>query len=438
MRFLHFLSLIIFLLFSQFCSKSTPEKGIMIERIQASASAKGSNPINVFVSGKSWSPKTDLDGVTIFFSNADKWQEKGKTEGRAFFDAMSITCTVKEGNISLYRDGSSIASSNCADSKPQSIGKTGTHVIYVLPSPGVGIEDISFYKDGKKLDVFFPEPIQGEVTASSIVEPKESYPPFSLFDGSTDFGWVEGVKGDGIGEWFQVDLEKEITISGIELFNGYQRLDVLFQKNGVVTEMQVSNGKDSYTFNVDDQQGGQRIFFPKPMKGDKFKFTISKVRIGSVWKDTVIAEVILLGEKGKRYSVIDKTVDITEESLLSKIKNTPLEKSINVAFVSESPDGRLDYVFRSNGSFVIWKDTADESRVFDGNWIIRKLSPDEAKIYIFGRDHKIATVESIGDSGYSDSYEEESTVMFRDTMQVTYSAEEGAIFAGEKITLSKN
>src|SRR5690606_17241975 len=121
---------------------------------------------------------------------------------------------------------------------------------------------VSFYKNNTKLEVVYPEPIEGEVTASSTLP---NYPSYALFDGSVDFAWVEGAKSSGIGEFFQLKLADEIELAGIEIFNGYQRLDELFYKNGSVTELLISNGQDSFAVPVEDKQGGQRIFFSKPI-----------------------------------------------------------------------------------------------------------------------------------------------------------------------------
>jgi hypothetical protein len=409
-----FLSILLILLLS--CKNNSLENSVVIERIQAASSGEGTSPINIFQSGKYWIPETSLDGVTIFFSNGSKWNETGKTDSRGFFQGLSIKCKDKKGFVTLYRDGSYAASFDCTKEEIQKIGSSGIHVIYILPEGGNGIEEISFFKDGKKLEVVYPEPIRGEVTASSTLE---NYPAYSLFDGSIDFAWVEGAKTDGVGESFQIQLEEEIDLSGFEIFNGYQRLDALFQKNGSVTELLVSNGKDSFTLPIEDKQGGQRIFFPKTLSGKNFQFKIQKVRPGMTWKDTVIAEIILLGEKGKRFTIIDQNAEKFKQNLISKINGTILSSLVNKAVFGDMSEGRMDYVFRSNGSFVIWKDDVSEKRVLDGNWVLLDAGKEQAKIKIFGRDHKVVTQVLDSDSPYSETTEEESTLIFSDTLNVS-------------------
>nr|WP_244245504.1 discoidin domain-containing protein [Leptospira kemamanensis] len=404
----------------------------MIERIQAASSADGTNPINVFIPGKHWKPETSLDGITIFFSNGAKWNQAGKTDGRAYFNEISIECQEKKGYVAFYKDGNYTTNFDCSKETPLKIKTNGIHVIYLLPDGANGIKTVSFYKNGKKLDVVYPEPVEGQVTASSTLP---NYPAYGLFDGSIDFAWVEGVKTDGVGESFQVELDDKIDLAGIEIFNGYQRLDALFHKNGSVTELLVSNGSDSFTLPIADKQGGQRIFFPKILSGKTFTFTIKKVRTGKTWKDTVIAEIIFLGEKGKRYTVLDQNAKDFRDEILKKSKNTILAGVVNKAYFADIPEGRMDYVFRSNGSFVIWLDDLKEKRVLDGNWVFLEANATEAKIKIFGRDHKVVTQSLDSNSPYSETTEEKSTVIFSDTLTVKKNAN-GIEMMGKKVQIS--
>ncbi|MCW7502649.1 discoidin domain-containing protein [Leptospira paudalimensis] len=414
------------------CKNSPIETSIVIERIQAASSADGTNPINVFIPGKLWKPETSLDGITIFFSNGAKWNQAGKTDGRAYFNEISIECQEKKGYVSLYKDGSYATNFDCSKETPLKIKSNGIHVIYLLPDGANGIKTVSFFKNGKKLDVVYPEPIEGQVTASSTLP---NYPAYGMFDGSIDFAWVEGVKTDGVGESFQVELEKQIDLAGIEIFNGYQRLDALFYKNGSVTELLVSNGTDSFTLPIADKQGGQRIFFPKILSGKTFTFTIQKVRTGKTWKDTVIAEIIFLGENGKRFTVMDQNANQFKDEILKKSKNTILAGIVNKAYFADIPEGRMDYVFRSNGSFVIWLDDLKEKRVLDGNWVFLEANATEAKIKIFGRDHKVVTQSLDVNSPYSETTEEKSTVIFGDTLLVKKSGN-GIQMVGKKVQIS--
>lgn len=118
-----------------------------------------------------------------------------------------------------------------------------------------------------------------------------------------------------------------------------------------------------------------------------------------------------------------------------KTKNTILSGFVNKAVFGDVSEGRLDYVFRSNGSFVIWKDDVSEKRVLDGNWVLLDASPTEAKIKIFGRDHKVVTQSLDSNSPYAETTEEKSTVIFGDTLTVKKSAR-GLQMIGKKVQIT--
>lgn len=419
-------------------SAKSLEGKILVNRVHASSTKSGSHAVNIFRSGKFWTPKTDLDGIKIFFDDSKNWRTEGKSGGRAYFDSLEVRCSGEEtGGLEIYLDGTITGFQTCQNPEPIKIGSRGLFVLYLRPTKGVSIDDVSFYKDGKKLEIIYPELINGKASVSSIVEPKESYPATSLFDGSTEFAWVEGAKDDGIGEWFKIELEKEIDLAGIEIFNGYQRLDQLFLFNGVVTELEVSNGKDSFSLNVQDMQGGQKIFFPSKLRGKTFQFTIKKVRTGSKWKDTVIAEVTLLGEDGKRYAILDPAVSEAEKNILAKVKDSPLGNVLDRSFYQEGDNFSRNFLFRANGSFVIWDETEQGKIVYDGNWIIRKLTSEESTVYMFGREHRIEDYLPMKeDGGYGDRVSDEKKLMFRDTLIVRESDEGRIEMVGEKLYLT--
>ena len=149
----------------------------------------------------------------------------------------------------------------------------------------------------------------------------------------------------------------------------------------------------------------------------------------------MISELILLGEGKKRFWVNDPSVSQRESNLRKKIKNSPLENLVNRAFKNELDLGRLDYIFRSNGSFVIWYDEEETKRVYDGNWVIKKLDSDSAEIFLFGRDHKVIEFISREESTYGENREEVNTLMFRDNLKIETDSEGKISLKGEKLNL---
>lgn len=410
------------------------QNGIVVESIQATSSEEGYRPENVFISGKSWKPrpaKNPLDGLTIFFTDGEKLSESGATSGKTFVEEIGIECpSSSTQKYLIYVNGSFNGVANCGAKTPvQSIA----HVIYLKPVTGgdsqnaIEVDEIAFYRGGKKLTVLFPQPVDGRVTASSIVEPKEGYPAYNLFDRSKEFGWVEGKPDDGIGEFIQIELDDEITLTGLEIYNGYQRSLDHFQKNGAVTRLLVSSGTQSSSLDLTNVFGAQRVFLSSPITGKNFKFTIEAVRTGSSWKDTAISELILLGKDFARFTVVDPQIAAAEKTRIDSARGSSVESLLGERFTTQDHCTGDDFelVFRPNGSFVIWKNfesTTKDSSVMDGNWILEK-SGEESQLYIFGALYEVrrAVTGQTGEGPYTQNIvsQQSSTQIFSDRIKVS-------------------
>jgi hypothetical protein len=127
-------------------------------------------------------------------------------------------------------------------------------------------------------------------TASSQ---KENYPPINASDGDLQTAWVEGVKGDGIGEWLGFEATNNYDVSGIKIINGYTKSDDLYYANNrikkirielpdnTVIESQLINGTPDY----------QTIDFKKVVDVKNIRIIILEVYPGSKYHDTCISEI---------------------------------------------------------------------------------------------------------------------------------------------------
>ena len=64
-----------------------------------------------------------------------------------------------------------------------------------------------------------------------------NYGPESLFDNADNTAWVEGVDGQGVGEWIVVEFDGPRMVKEIEIKNGYMKDPALYQKNSRVKEI---------------------------------------------------------------------------------------------------------------------------------------------------------------------------------------------------------
>ncbi len=235
------------------------------------------------------------------------------------------------------------------------------------------------------------------VYVTSVKTPHKNFDSGNLFDSRKEFAWAEGADGNGINESISIELKEKIELTALKIFNGYQRSEKHYKANTRLKSVTVSN-EYSQTSNVvfQDTQGEQTAFLSTPLKGNVFKLTVQEVFAGSSYKDLVISELKLVSNDSD--IIIEGTLtEGIKTRLLRKIEDTVLEQYVDRG-MSNRPSGRdyYDYdpydksiILRSDYTFVAynksWNDDHSEELIADGNWEIKELNRDQAKIRVFGK-----------------------------------------------------
>jgi hypothetical protein len=95
---------------------------------------------------------------------------------------------------------------------------------------------ISFKSESKNISrTLFPkEPVPPAFTWVSASSSLKGYPSDFTTDGKLETAWLEGVKGNGIGEWLMYSAENDQTVSSITIYNGYLKNDKVYINNGKI------------------------------------------------------------------------------------------------------------------------------------------------------------------------------------------------------------
>ena len=117
--------------------------------------------------------------------------------------------------------------------------------------------------------------------------------------------WVEGVKGEGKGEWIEFDFSSthsefypNCIVDSFLFSNGYVNTDkpYLYKANNRVKTLRVvCEERDiNYTVDLEDTSRIQLIKLPKDLgtKPCKVRFIIESVYKGNKWDDTVINRIV--------------------------------------------------------------------------------------------------------------------------------------------------
>ncbi|MFT3710969.1 MAG: hypothetical protein QM817_25365 [Archangium sp.] len=332
-----------------------------------------------------WSPEGDAEGEGILF----------RFEGSAKIAQVQVSaCAKTRAAIRPYLNGNEGEVVTLGDALTPVSTSTSQKVRSVFlkfeNATGSCLSEVRFLLDGKQVDVRAPVRLEAVAKASSVLSPADAYHPGYLFDGRLDFGWVEGVKGPGIGESMTLTFTAPVTMVAVEVWNGYQRSDDHFKKNARAKKVTLTvDGAAAQEFTLKDAQGAQKLALTKPTSTKSLTLTIKEAYPGTKYDDLVLSELRVWDEQGPR-SI--STADLSERATALKgdSSKTPLANFVdfNLRSVCQLQGYELEAKFRSNHSFVVYRsadeDTGAIKEVIDGTWILK----DGKTVELFGRSHR--------------------------------------------------
>lgn len=135
------------------------------------------------------------------------------------------------------------------------------------------------------------------VTSSSALKATSTnnYKATNLLDGDLATAWEEGAEGPGISEWVKFEFSRQVTLTRIEIANGYQKDDDRYFGNPRVRSLGVeySTGTIQLIDLLDTQEFQSIIPTRQPVEW--VKLTILSVYPGDIWDDTALSEVRIYG-----------------------------------------------------------------------------------------------------------------------------------------------
>ncbi len=409
-------------------SNNAPLNGVPVVAVSATSAQAGHPAGNALdgVSGTYWSPDGDPanEGLTVTLAQPVRP------------DVLRIITPDAGRSFSLYLDGAfySMVESG-REIVLTSVGSVQTLFIRCDDSQPVKINEIELrehFSDAIR-PVIAQLSLPGKVEASSQLEPAPAYDPGQLFDGRLDFGWAEGVPGNGEGESLRFTFEKPAALDGMYVANGYQRSDDHFRKNGRVKKAEIyADGKLIQTVTLADSTGYQFVKFDKAVTAMEVTFKIVSVYPGSKYEDTVISELAF----SDRNRVINFVTDYFQRMKVfyeTKVKQTILEDMIGSNLVMSVADEynvntvNIQMKLRSNGSFVVWYSRLTEyeptgtsketSFVLDGNWQVVEASSLKAVVSIFGKKNILEKIEYWEDP-YNEGERRQTVSIFSDKLTI--------------------
>ncbi len=145
-----------------------------------------------------------------------------------------------------------------------------------------------------KVPVYSPAAVSGVSASTYLSEPQYNlvHDASKLCDGDISTAWVEGVSGQGIGEFITITLDGTYLVSGLRIYNGHQYSSDIYYKNSRPSSITItcSNGT-SFDVDLSDTLGQQEVTFSSPQEINSATITINGVYPGSKYEDTCISEM---------------------------------------------------------------------------------------------------------------------------------------------------
>jgi hypothetical protein len=143
------------------------------------------------------------------------------------------------------------------------------------------------------------------ITASSALKPqgRNSYEAAKAHDLSFTGAWVEGVAGNGFGEWLEYRFAAgSPRITEIKIYNGYVKNEKAWQENARVRTLKLYvNDKPTALLKLEDSRAEQSFKLPEPWGRSPqqpemvLRFEIIDVYRGSKHEDTALTEIFFDG-----------------------------------------------------------------------------------------------------------------------------------------------
>ncbi len=344
------------------------------------------------------------------------WRPRGDPENEGLLLRFEQPVRVLEAKVQLCADSGAATIHSYLDGSDNTLTRVNPGGFVKLPWRG-GVEAPAFkslfLRAGSvagalcvaEVALTLPPEVQGpvrpprsrvaRVEASSVLEPADAYHPGYLFDGRTDFGWVEGAEGLGVGEELTLSFKSPVKIAALEVWNGYQRSEDHFKKNARLSSLTLNvDSRPPVTLQVADTMGPQRLELPEPVSASRLRLGIAGAVPGSRYEDLVISELRLHDAQGA-LSVATPDLGQRQKALQEQVAGELLSQVVDKSWTGFCDDSET-LKLRSNHSFVHYSAVAegpDDSvrEVFDGAWVVDEQGPGTAGVQLYGRRHRTET-----------------------------------------------
>lgn len=347
-------------------------------------------------------------------------------------DAAAIAINARVSNLFIKAEELRAAGTEVIVKENSEYSRKVRQIVYP-ENAAVNISELKLFGSKNKPVVIIPhKTVQCDISASSTLSPELGYSPYNLVDSKLDFGWSEGAKGSGEGEWVRFTFERDTKISALKIWNGYQRSSSHFVNNSRAREVSFGvKGDTAFSFVLEDTREPQLLQLPSPLNAEEFTLKVKSAYPGKRYADLVLSEILFYS--GDRLIVPLGSYEAEKVARTTGIENrqlqSVLDRKVDVSTFSADETGftnvtsAVSLIIRSNNSFVYYENKLEDNEMVserqtvigEGGWELVEKSDSTAQIRIFGKLYATGSREHV----YKGSKERQSTNIFQDFLTIS-------------------
>ena len=134
--------------------------------------------------------------------------------------------------------------------------------------------------------------------SSSLAHKSKNYKVENVIDDNKYTSWIEGISGDGIGEYIKFSSENTFIIDKINIINGLSKSERIYKNNNRIKKVTIEFSDNSkQVHELEDNNMEYQTIYVGNVNTNSVKIIIEEVYTdGRVYQDTCISEVAIYGQ----------------------------------------------------------------------------------------------------------------------------------------------
>ena len=135
--------------------------------------------------------------------------------------------------------------------------------------------------------------------SSELIQKSKSYKVENVIDNNKSTAWIEGVKGDGIGEYIQFSSKNTFIVDKIDIINGLSKSEKIYKNNNRIKKVLIEfSDKSQQVYELKDNNMDYQTIDIGGKNTNSIKIVIQEVYTeSSVYQDSCISEIAIYGQK---------------------------------------------------------------------------------------------------------------------------------------------